>query len=209
MLVAGCEHGHAAREDLQHASVGPVLLTELANIIEGMPELRQLSLVDGSYQKPARPVLPFTIIATALELPSDGRSVECQWNGRTLASYRVSYATASGRLAAQAELDELRDAGAPERDIDWYDRTRVSTDSTRPLAAVRFDETLRAGTAPLEKVPGAGRTYWAAVLCSDGNRTALLIDYVDAPLDGKGFLLVLERNGDHWDLIETQGIWIA
>jgi hypothetical protein len=208
-LITACQHSPSGPSDVHQASVGPVALAALARIIHDEPKLKRLSRIDAGYGDPALPVVPFTIIVAALALPSEGHSVQCTWTDRTVTSYRVVYASARAAEAAEAEEGTLRDAGLREVDMEWWEEKKVGPDPDRPLVSVRFDDQLRASSAPLHKDSDSRRTYWATFLCGDGDRAAILVEYADEMLDGLGLLIVLRQSHDHWELVETRGRWIA
>ena len=208
-FVMGCKHAEPVRSSGIDAFVGPVPVADVAFIILNARELMRLTPTDGGYAEPARPVLPFTIIVTELDPSGEAGSVECAWDQRGLVSDHARYADRRVREMAQAEDAEMRDAGVSARELAWYEAMRISPDTERPILALHFDERLQATPAPTKKVTDGGRTYWTAFLCRDADRAALLLDYVDAPLDGRGFVLVLRQGDQRWELLETRGVWIA
>ena len=206
----GCHHTQQpAGVLLDKAAVGPVPLKELAAAIHGARELGKLPEVHGRYGQVPEPVVPFTVVVTQLGLPAGSSHAECTWDSDRLRSYKVVYVDARAEQEAMAERVEMLDAGVPLRDVEWDESMKVYTDAQRPLASARFDERLEPMEAPLGPDPRAERRYWAAFLCAHGNSAAILVDYVNGPVDGKGFLVVLANVDGTWQLIEARGIWIS
>lgn len=110
---------------------------------------------------------------------------------------------------ARTERQEMLDAGLPLRDVDWDESMGVSTHGQQAIASARFDGRLAPMAAPLGPDPEARRTYRTSFLCAEGNRAALLLDYLDAPLDGQGVVLIFTNDGGAWRLVDVQGKWLA
>jgi hypothetical protein len=153
--------------------------------------------------------VPFTIVVTELGLPEGSSHVDCTWEGDHLRHHKPVYEDASAKRKAMAERVEMLDGGLPLRDVEWDESMSVSTNAERPLGSARFDDRLEPMDAPLEHDSRARRTYQAALLCANEDRVALLVDYVDAPLDAEGLVMVFARAGDRWQLVNTIRKWVA
>ena len=210
LLGLDCHHGQEPLPPTApKISIGPVPLRELAVAIHGARELGKLPPVDGGYGDVPIPVVPFAIVVTELCVPKGASRVECTWDSDRLDAYRAAYVDTRAEQQAMAERLEMLDAGVPLRDVDWYESTLIGPDWHRPVASAHFDDRLEPMEAPSGDDSRARRTYRAAFLCGEGNRAAILVDYVEGPLNGKGLLMVFASVDGTWHLIDVRGTWIA
>jgi hypothetical protein len=106
------------------------------------------------------------------------------------------------------ELLPLADGGFDERP--WSEPFRVHIDLRTEQSRVTFGQALKPHLAENDPSPlGRIRTYSTAFLCSEGARVALLLDYIDGPLDGLGQLLELQKVGKDWTLVSVMPTWVS
>jgi len=199
--------------------VGRVSVADLARVLKEMS-------IEG--EKP-RQLIPFLIVVHPLTAPKEPSRVKCKWGEPPVPEagvYRVED-LALGRLQSYRVVavdDESREIGGWKTGYklmlsdggysdapDQFDHFSPSPDWDRIQETLRFDKDLTEEPATSTAVVQFGpvRTYHAALLCQDGDEAALLVDFADGPLNGQGYLLVLQRAGGRWELVGARQLWVS
>jgi hypothetical protein len=159
--------------------VGPVPMADLAR------EVARLELQGHT----SRPLTPFLIVDHPLKVPTAAARLACTWGTQPLP---VVHFVPSGTQASKREP--------------WPQANWAQIDS---VTRVDFDGHLSPAHSWNVVQWGPVRTYHVASVCEDGPRAAILVEFIDGPLDGSGFIVVFEFSDRTWKVMAKQTSWVS